>query len=48
VISLLVGTVALSDAAEAFEDIWDAALAFIGIVTLSATLDAMGFSSGRL
>jgi arsenical pump membrane protein len=43
VISLLVGTVTLSDAAEAFEDIWDAALAFIGIVTLSATLDAMGF-----
>jgi arsenical pump membrane protein len=43
VISLLVGTVTLSDAVEAFEDIWDAALAFIGIVTLSATLDAMGF-----
>jgi arsenical pump membrane protein len=35
--------VTLSDAAAAFFDIWDAALAFIGIVTLSVTLDAMGF-----
>jgi arsenical pump membrane protein len=41
--SLLLGTVTLSDAAAAFVDIWDAALAFIGIVTLSVTLDAMGF-----
>jgi len=41
--SLLFGTVTLSDAAAAFFDIWDAALAFIGIVTLSVTLDAMGF-----
>jgi arsenical pump membrane protein len=41
--SLLFGTVTLSDAAAAFLDIWDAALAFIGIVTLSVTLDAMGF-----
>jgi arsenical pump membrane protein len=41
--SLLFGTVTLSDAAAAFVDIWDAALAFIGIVTLSVTLDAMGF-----
>jgi arsenical pump membrane protein len=43
VASLLFGTVTLSDAAAAFVDIWDAALAFIGIVTLSVTLDAMGF-----
>jgi arsenical pump membrane protein len=43
VASLLFGTVTLSDAAAAFFDIWDAALAFIGIVTLSVTLDAMGF-----
>ncbi|MEM3578208.1 MAG: ArsB/NhaD family transporter [Candidatus Bathyarchaeia archaeon] len=43
VASLLLGTVTLSDAAEAFKDIWDAALAFIGIVTLSVTLDAIGF-----
>jgi arsenical pump membrane protein len=43
VASLLFGTVTLSDAATAFVDIWDAALAFIGIVTLSVTLDAMGF-----
>jgi arsenical pump membrane protein len=42
-VSLLLGTVTLSDAAAAFVDIWDAALAFIGIVTLSVTLDAMGF-----
>ena len=41
--SLLFGTVTLNDAATAFVDIWDAALAFIGIVTLSVTLDAMGF-----
>jgi len=41
--SLLFGTVTLDDAATAFVDIWDAALAFIGIVTLSVTLDAMGF-----
>lgn len=41
--SLLFGTVMLSDATAAFVDIWDAALTFIGIVTLSVTLDAMGF-----
>ncbi|MEM3633941.1 MAG: ArsB/NhaD family transporter, partial [Candidatus Bathyarchaeia archaeon] len=41
--SLLLGTVTLNDAAVAFVDIWDAALAFIGIVALSVTLDAMGF-----
>ena len=41
--SLLFGTVTLNDAATAFVDIWDAALAFIGIVALSVTLDAMGF-----
>lgn len=41
--SLLLGTVTLSDTVVAFVDIWDAALAFIGIVTLSVTLDAMGF-----
>jgi len=41
--SLLLGTVTVNDAFEAFKDIWDAALAFVGIVTLSVTLDAMGF-----
>jgi arsenical pump membrane protein len=41
--SLLLGTVSLGQAASAFLDIWDAALAFIGIVALSVTLDAMGF-----
>jgi arsenical pump membrane protein len=41
--SLLLGTVSLSQAAESFLNIWDAALAFIGIVALSVVLDAMGF-----
>jgi arsenical pump membrane protein len=41
--SLVLGTVTLGQAATAFLDIWDAALAFIGIVALSVTLDAMGF-----
>jgi arsenical pump membrane protein len=43
VTSLLLGTVTLSQAGQSFLDIWDAALAFIGIVALSVTLDAMGF-----
>jgi len=43
VASLLVGTVTLGQAAESFLDIWDAALAFIGIVAFSVILDAMGF-----
>ncbi len=43
VASLLLGTVSLGEAAQAFVDIWDAALAFIGIVALSVVLDAMGF-----
>ena len=41
--SLILGTVTLGEAATAFKDIWDAALAFIGIVALSVVLDAMGF-----
>jgi arsenical pump membrane protein len=43
VASLLLGTVTVDDAALAFNDIWNAALAFVGIVTLSVTLDVMGF-----
>ncbi len=43
VASLLLGTVSLGQAAESFLNIWDAALAFIGIVALSVILDAMGF-----
>jgi arsenical pump membrane protein len=43
VASLLLGTVSLGQAAQSFLDIWDAALAFIGIIALSVTLDAMGF-----
>ncbi len=41
--SLLLGTVTIGDAVASFESIWDAALAFVGIVTLSVTLDVMGF-----
>ena len=41
--SLLLGTVSLGQAAASFLNIWNAALAFLGIVTLSVTLDAMGF-----
>jgi arsenical pump membrane protein len=41
--SLLLGTVSVDDAMMAFGSIWDAALAFVGIVTLSVTLDVMGF-----
>ena len=43
VASLLLGTVSLGQAATSFLDIWDAALAFLGIIALSVTLDAMGF-----
>ncbi len=43
ILSLLLGTVTLSQAAQSFLEIWDAALAFIGIVALSVILDAMGF-----
>jgi arsenical pump membrane protein len=41
--SLLLGTVSLGQATQAFFDIWNAALAFLGIIALSVTLDAMGF-----
>jgi arsenical pump membrane protein len=41
--SLLLGTVSLGQAAQSFLNIWDAAFAFLGIVALSVTLDAMGF-----
>jgi arsenical pump membrane protein len=43
VASLLLGTVSLGQAAQLFLDIWDAALAFLEIIALSVTLDAMGF-----
>ncbi len=42
-LSLILGTVSLGQAVQSFLDIWDAALAFLGIVALSVTLDAMGF-----
>lgn len=42
-VSLLLGTVSLGQATQSFLNIWDAALAFLGIVALSVTLDAMGF-----
>jgi arsenical pump membrane protein len=41
--SLLFGTVTLNDAVEAFINILDAALAFVGIVAFSVTLDTIGF-----
>ncbi len=41
--SLILGTVSLGQAVASFLNIWDAALAFIGIVALSVILDAMGF-----
>ncbi|HLN90118.1 MAG TPA: ArsB/NhaD family transporter [Candidatus Binatia bacterium] len=41
--SLVLGTVSLEQASQSFLDIWDAALAFLGIIALSVTLDAMGF-----
>ena len=43
VASLLLGTVTVQDTITAFGTIWNAALAFVGIVTLSVTLDVMGF-----
>jgi arsenical pump membrane protein len=43
VLSLLAGTVTLSDAIAAFMEILDAAFAFIGIVAFSVTLDSLGF-----
>jgi arsenical pump membrane protein len=43
IISLLLGTVTLGDAVQSFANIWDAALAFVGIIALSVILDAMGF-----
>lgn len=43
VASLVLGTVTLGQAAQSFLGIWDAALAFIGIIALSVILDAMGF-----
>ncbi len=42
-LSLLFGTVTVFQTLGALTEIWDAALAFFGIVTLSITLDAMGF-----
>jgi arsenical pump membrane protein len=42
-LSLLLGTVTVFDAVQSLVDIWDAAFAFVGIVALSVTLDAMGF-----
>jgi arsenical pump membrane protein len=42
-LSLILGTVSLGQAVQSFLGIWDAALAFLGIVALSVTLDAMGF-----
>lgn len=42
-LSILLGTVSFMLVYEALVNIWDAALAFLGIVLMSVTLDAMGF-----
>jgi len=42
-LSLLAGTVTLTDAITAFMEILDAAFAFISIVAFSVTLDSLGF-----
>lgn len=41
--SLLLGTVSVGQVASSFFSIWDAALAFLGIMALAVILDAMGF-----
>ncbi len=43
IISLLVGTVSMSDVVIVTDIVWDATLAFIGIIILSLVLDEIGF-----
>lgn len=43
IVSLLLGTVSLGDALEVTGIVWDATLAFIGIIILSLVLDQIGF-----
>jgi len=43
IIALLLGVVDLNDVHEVFNIIWDATLAFIGIIILSMVLDEIGF-----
>ncbi|MBU1659800.1 arsenic transporter [bacterium] len=43
IVALFAGVVSLSDVGIVFDIIWDATLAFIGIIILSMVLDAIGF-----
>ena len=43
VVALVLGVVSISDVAIVFDIIWDATLAFIGIIILSMVLDEIGF-----
>ena len=43
IVALLAGVVSISDVAIVFDIIWDATLAFIGIIILSMVLDEIGF-----
>lgn len=43
VLSLVCGTVSFGDSLEAFSIVWDASLAFLGIIIFSLVLDEIGF-----
>jgi arsenical pump membrane protein len=43
IVALIAGVVSISDVAIVFDIIWDATLAFIGIIILSMVLDEIGF-----
>ena len=43
VLSLVCGTVSFGDTLEAFSIVWDASLAFLGIIIFSLVLDEIGF-----
>lgn len=43
VVALVLGIVSLSDVVEVSSIVWDATLAFIGIIILSMVLDEIGF-----
>ena len=46
IVSLMIGTVSFSDVLIVTDIVWDATLAFIGIIILSMVLDEIGFLSG--
>ena len=43
IVALIAGVVSISDVGIVFDIIWDATLAFIGIIILSMVLDEIGF-----